>query len=294
VAFAAASLGAQVNARTTQAAQAAADLAARYYTAGNITELDLRREEALASEARVGFLARQAQLAQVRAQLTSLLGLRGDDPRAQFDARLLMPAAADLDVAALQRTALEQRLDLLALRTQVQLRQQELTHVRRWRWLPGADLRLERESETGSPTLSGVGGSLELPLFNTGAGQLGRAEAGLAQREARLAALEIETVNSVAAQHATLAAAQQAVAEFNEVLLGLRDRIVQLTQQQHDFMLGGSLELIAARRAQLEAYDAYIEAIAGYWRARVGLNRAVGGRLAIEPASERVGVENLP
>ena len=47
-------------------------------------------------------------------------------------------------------------------------------------------------------------------------------------------------------------------------------------------MLVGVFELLQARRAQLDASQAYLEAVRDYWIARSELKRAVGGKLPDE------------
>ena len=42
-------------------------------------------------------------------------------------------------------------------------------------------------------------------------------------------------------------------------------------------MLVGVFELLQARRSQLDAYQAYVEAVRDYWLAQTDLRRSVGG-----------------
>ena len=44
-------------------------------------------------------------------------------------------------------------------------------------------------------------------------------------------------------------------------------------------MLVGVFELLQARRTQLDAFQAYLEAVRDYWVARTDLRRSVGGAL---------------
>ena len=295
VANAAAETTLQVAARAAEAAGASAELAARYHAAGNISELQLRREQAAASAAALHVAERSAAREQARSQLLNLLGLRHDDPRVRIDTRLSWDAGHGLDAAQLAVRAQQQRLDLAALRAEVELRRRELQHVSRWRFLPGLTLNAESEAETGSETLRGAGAEVTLPLFNAGAGQKARAAAQLQLREAQLAALEVAVANDTAAEAAALATRRAAVEAHARQLLEQRERIVVLTQQRFDYMLVGAFDLMAAREQQISAYEDYIDQIANLAQAQIRLERAIGGRLPVTGEPPRtLNPEDLP
>jgi cobalt-zinc-cadmium efflux system outer membrane protein len=51
-------------------------------------------------------------------------------------------------------------------------------------------------------------------------------------------------------------------------------------------MLVGVFELLQARRSQLDAYQAYLEAVRDYWIARTDLRKSVGGALPGENSGD--------
>jgi len=63
-------------------------------------------------------------------------------------------------------------------------------------------------------------------------------------------------------------------------VLPLSERFVALTQQEYNFMLRGTFELLLARRDEIEAYRDYIEVVRDYFIARSDLERAAGGRIS--------------
>ncbi len=179
----------------------------------------------------------------------------------------------------LQGLAMTQRLDLAALRTEVDMRRQQLTHANRWRWLGGLGLTAEREREVDGDLLTGGGGTLELPVFNSGKGKVLRASAQAESSAARLAGLETAIRNDIAVQVAALASARDTVEEYRTRLLPLHERIVEASQREQNFMLIGAFELLAARREELDTYERYVDAVRDYWVQRARLASAVGGKL---------------
>ena len=76
-----------------------------------------------------------------------------------------------------------------------------------------------------------------------------------------------------------LLAARAIVDRQMKVVVPLRDKIVELSQQNYDAMLLGIFQLLMAKQNQINAYRDLIEAARDYWVARSELDRATGGRI---------------
>jgi cobalt-zinc-cadmium efflux system outer membrane protein len=72
---------------------------------------------------------------------------------------------------------------------------------------------------------------------------------------------------------------------YRDVVLPLREEIVDLTQREYNYMLVGVFDLLSARQEEFKAQEAYIQAIQDYWTTYAALERAVGGRLPADSAS---------
>lgn len=293
VEHAAARMSARLLAGSARAAQLSAALAARYLEAGNISALQLAREQAGAHTALIAARAQEAQVAATRARLLALVGIP-DAEGLEVAEYLTLPDTQLTNLGELQTTALTQRLDLAALRTGVAQSLRQRDHVRRWRWISGVTAEASRERETDGSTLTGGGISLELPVFNSGAGSRLRAESASEAAAALLAGAELEVRADVAQQYATLQAAADAVREYREHLLPLHQRIVEYTQQRQSYMLVGTFELLESRRQDIDAWQGYIDALRDHAMARAGLARAVGGNLPGDADAERVTLPGLP
>ncbi len=288
----------QLHQQISDAAAASSSYAQSLFKAGNISELQLSREQAAASRARIGWQQAQSVALERRRELMTLLGLSLLDTRVQFVQTLEVPVSQRLDIQALQQWAAQQRMDVALLHEQLGQLSNVQIHTRRWFWLDDAALELERETETDGSVLNGVGGSVGLPLFNQGGGARLRATAQVESIAAELSEVTLAMSNDVAAQVQALEQARLAVEEYRNQLVPLQERITALTQQQQNYMLVGTFELLSARQEALQTYRDYLQATADYWIRHVALERTVGGKLPDTAGDASygisVGVDALP
>ena len=292
--YAATRLSARLHSSSARAAQISAELAQRFYDAGNISALQLAREQASASTALIAARNQASEAEVARSELLALMGIR-DQTELVMDDGLPLPTTMTTDLQSLQATALEQRLDLAALATGLALSLEQERHIRRWRWVSGLTLDLTREREADGSTLKGAGISLELPVFNTGGGAKLRAGAAHEAAAALLSGARLDVGAEVAARYSRLRTAERNALEYRAQLLPLRQKIVEYTAQQQNFMLVGTFELIESRRQDIEAWQGYIESLRAYAVARAELARAIGGRLPGDAADgDTVTIPELP
>lgn len=271
-----------------RATEASADLAQRFFDAGNINRLQLEQELAAATQARIAAVRAGADGRRARSTLAGLIGLPAEGTWTTLD-QLPAPPDNDFSADALLPLALEQRLDLAAVLQEVALREDALGVSRRWRWLGAVEVGYERESELDGNVLRGPSLSLELPIFNQGQGAIARAQAELTDARARLDGLALAVHNDARLGVERMSTARDIAERYRTVLLPRREAIVARTQEQVNFMLVGVFELILAKQQEYDAYQEYLESVRDYWTARAELRRVVGGRLpnddaALEPA----------
>jgi outer membrane protein, heavy metal efflux system len=262
------------------AAAAAAELAARFHAAGNISALQLKLEQAAATQARIQATTARAEALRARLALNTRLGLGGAQATQwRFALPLAAPVAGEDAIDTLQSLAREQRLDLLAARREVDLLDRALTLARRWRLLGTVDVGAEREREPDGSRLSGPTLALALPLFDQGQAAIARAQARLEQGRAALARLELDIDNDVRAGVERVAAQREIAQAYRDALIPQREAVVAREGERYNYMLIGAFELLLARQQEFDAYQGYLEAVRDYWQARVALARAIGTRL---------------
>jgi cobalt-zinc-cadmium efflux system outer membrane protein len=267
-----------------EAADAAADMAARQHDAGNLNDLDLANEQALDAQVRLDLTRAESDALAAREQLTQLMGLWGNETQWRTPERLpeLPPDEGSLE--HLESRAVAQRLDLAAHRREAEAlsRIESFVQSTRWTGTLQAQLEVDPTIAAGHNAL-GPGVALSLPIFDQGQASVARVRALRRQSEHQLNALAVEVRSQVRLARDRVVASRKLVDGYRTALVPLRERVVALSQQQYDAMLLGVYQLIAAKQGEVNAYREYIEAVRDYWVARSDLERAVGGRIGPPP-----------
>lgn len=267
-----------------EAAEASADLARRQHEAGNISDLDLANEEALAVQIKLDLARSEAEILSIRERLIRLLGLWGTDTTFRLAPKLPDLPGAEPSLEHLESLAITQRLDIAAARKDVLAAEHALALVKNWRWIGAASVGASGERDSGGEVVVGPTVGLEIPIFDQKQAAVARLSAELRQRQQRLSAAAIDARSEVREARGRLVFARRMAAYFGAEVIPLRERIVALSQQQYDAMLLGVYQLLLAKQNEVSAYREYIEAVRDYWIARAELERAVGGRLLASSA----------
>jgi cobalt-zinc-cadmium efflux system outer membrane protein len=258
-----------------EAESAAYELAQGQAAAGNVGDLAAATEKTLYLETRLDVGRGEAEVAAARERLTRLMGL-GDaswrDPGGLPDV-----PAADPPIAALEARALRDRLDLAALRQEVETLDYALWLARTSRWTGVIDIGVDVARLKDGAIAVGPRASLELPIFDQRQAPIARLEAQLRRSRRLLAERVIEVKSEVRAARDRVTFARRAVEAYRSSIIPAREAVVALSQEQYGAMLLGVYQLIAAKEDEVRAYREYIEAVRDYWTARAELERALAG-----------------
>jgi cobalt-zinc-cadmium efflux system outer membrane protein len=271
------------------------EIAERQHAAGNISDLEVATERALHEESKVEFALTEAAVLEDREHLNALLGLWGEQTQWSMPARLPRFPAEDVNPNGLESRAVSQRLDLVVARTQGLSELAQLRLNRFYGLIPyaSAGVAAEREPEGGwslGPALD-----IPIPLFDQSQALIASSGARLRANEERFRALAVEIRAQVRRARTKLEAARQRAAYYERVLLPLQSQVVEETQRHYNAMQIGPIQLVQAKREQIDVGRRYIETLTEYWIARTELERAVGGELAIEGGSpEAVETPSVP
>ena len=262
-------------------AEATAELAVRQAQAGNLPSLQLSIHQAAATEARLASQQAMADLVDARAALQALLGL---DAKSSWTLSASLPAPdtlPTLDFQVLRDRADRERLDLLAARRDVALREKERGLVRKTRLLGQGEVGAEFDREGDGARRVGPSLSLELPLFEQGQGRVARAEARLRGAKAQLRSVELAVDAELQQQLQKLGLARDRAEGYRQSLIPQREAVVARLQERVNYMLDDAFTLLLARQQEYAAYEGYVDAVQAYWRARVDLLHATGSQLAV-------------
>ena len=245
------------------AADAGATLRERMHAAGNTTDLALARDQDAREQARIDLARAQATVEQRREAINALLGLSGRRTNWTAAGTLadVPPAAPALD--DLEAAAVAASYDLQAGRARSEAATNRLGAARVASVLPelgvGASaIELDGKFEVG-PAIR-----LGLPLFDQRAGDRAKAAAEAARADHVLAADAIELrANARAARVAALEAYGEA-RRLHDVVLPLRQKIVDETLLHYNAMDADPFQVIAARQSLADAGHQYLDALRRY------------------------------
>ena len=275
--------------RTAQEAlRLSLDIVELQYRAGNVPELTLVSERAAYQQALLELSRSELELLEAREELNRLLGLWG--PQTDWTLAEALPALPPQEAGAesLEARAVRQRLDVDAARRQADVLARALSLARNSRLFGFIEVGVHTDKTAEGTRVTGPVLSLELPLFHQRQPLIARLGAQARQAERQLQGLSVQVRSEVRLAYARLVAARATAEHYRDVLLPLRERVVELTQLHYNGMFLGPAALLAAKQAQVEASGNYLETLRAYWQARAELERAVGGQLPTatpQPAS---------
>jgi len=265
-------------------AQAGAELAERMRKAGNWSALDLAREQAYHGQTVADVAhARKAAVA-AREKLTRLMGLSGAQAAYRLPDHLPDLPAAPRELADVERTAIDERLDIQAARLDTEQTAASLGLSRSTRFINVLDLGAVRNSD-GAAGARGYELTLEIPLFDWGSARVARAEATYMQSVNLLAQTAANARSEARESYADYRASYDLARHYRDEVVPLRKRISDETLLRYNGMLVSVFELLADAREQSNAVSGYIAALKDYWIAQANLEAALGGRL---PTNEGV------
>jgi cobalt-zinc-cadmium efflux system outer membrane protein len=259
-----------------QAFGASADLAGRLREAGNITELERATQQSVALEARLSYQRAERNVAAARERLNGLMGLWGRGTGWAAVPRLPEPAGNELPIETLEAEAVRRSLDLEIAKQRFTAAAKRSNVATAAGWLP--ELRAGVSAERDEAWAVGPAVELELPLFYQGQGEVALARAAMRQQQNVYTDTAVR-LRARAREAATrLRAAREAVGYFREVLLPLKQKVLDETQLQYNAMAAGAFQLLAAKRDQIESASAYIDQLREYWLARTEAEQLLAGR----------------
>lgn len=265
-----------------QATEAAVDIATRQHDAGTLKTLDLANQHGFHVQAKLDMTRTDIQIVVDRERLNRLMGLWGADTTWKLPGRLPDLSADEIPLEHLESLAVSQRLDLAAARQETLVISHALSLTRKYRYFYVFDVGVDTEHDVAdNVNFTGPNLTIELPIFDQRQAEIARLESQLRQSQQRLSSLAIDIRSEVRDVRNRLLTARNIVEYYQEVILPLRQRIVDESQLYYNGMLIGVYELLLAKQNQINAGREFIETLRDYWFARSDLERAVGGRLIV-------------
>jgi cobalt-zinc-cadmium efflux system outer membrane protein len=261
-----------------QALDASFEIARRLSAAGNITDLDLARERAQFEASKLALRSAEIASQQRREDLNVLMGFWGKEAEWQAEQRLPDIPEQPIDTKDIERRAITRSVDLANARQRIVVAGQQLGFSRWSALFPEMDVGTAAEREERAWEVGPLFG-FAIPLFDQGQARTGRAAAELRRADQEYYATAVRIRSTARALQDQIEGARDRALYYRDILLPLRERIVNETQLQYNAMQLGPFQLLNAREQQIETAVAYIEALREYWLARAGVSQLLSGRL---------------
>jgi outer membrane protein TolC len=227
----------------------------------------------------------ERSLGTAREHLTRQLGLWGAQAGYTLPERLPELPARAHELARIEQTALERRLDVQAARQAAQQLAADLGLTRATRLVNVLELGVHDKRETGAARADGYEVSLELPLFDWGGARIARAESTYMQALHRVREAAVTARSEARERYLGYRASYDLARHYRDEVIPLRKKIADETLLRYNGMLASPFELLEDSREQAQAVGSYIEALKEFWLAEAALEGALGGRNA--PVNER-------
>jgi len=246
---------------------------------GNFSQLDAVREQAF-------YVDTQAQLTRMRKQanadrekLIRVLGLSGISAQQQelrLPERLPDTPKQAVKLQDIETTAMTQRLDIQAMKMEVDALASSLGLTKTTRFVNVLDLGLMRNAERSKAVENGYQISIEIPLFDWGGARVAKAESVYMQAVHSLAQTAIEARSQVRENYDGYLQAHALARQYRDQVVPLRKRISDEYMLRYNGMLISVFELLADAREQANAVNAAIDADREFWIADADLQLALG------------------
>lgn len=262
------------------ATSAASEFAVRQYEAGNLSRLEMERENAFHAHSLLEAARAQLDVRLKRERLGTAMGIWERTIDWQLSAsRLDSPPLEEVQIDGLEPYAIANRYDLAARVKNLEMLIFGVDTTRRWRWLGLLDVSVSAERDGDGVYVTGPALELELPIFDQGQTELAIAESNVRAESQRISSLALHIRMETREAVETLVASRDVVDYYERVLLPAHQKIMDESQLHYNAMLIGVYDLLLDKRQQIETAMGYVQSIKDFWLARTELEMAVGGSL---------------
>jgi outer membrane protein TolC len=260
-----------------QAAATGAELARRMRQAGNWSPLDEAHERSFHAEAELQL--EHARLAEslARADLIEALGIDIEPDELRLADHLPDVPPSIEQFAQLERAALEQRIDLKALRANLDALARNLHLTRATRFVNVLDAGPTRvqQGPASAPYETGFEITLEVPIFDSGAPRVRKAEARYAQALASFGQAALEARTEVRKAYSRLRAAHDIALHRHDEILPLQRSIAADDRLRYGAGQISVFDLLTDSRAEVSGVSDYLQSVRDFWIARAMLDAAL-------------------
>ena len=271
-----------------QVADASAELARRMARVGNWSKLEQAREQGFYADAALNLARSEQARTAARERLVRLLGVWGDQAHLKLPERLPdLPKMAE-DLPDIERRAMQERLDLQAVRLNAEALAKNLGLTRTTRFINVLEFGPARvlEGARTSGWKKGYEIGFELPIFDWGSSRVAKAESLYMQAVERAAETAINARSEVRESYHAYRSNWDMARHYRDEVVPIRKRIADENLLRYNGMLIGVFELLADARAQIASVNSAIEALREFWMAEADLQMSLIGKPTMRAATQ--------
>ena len=253
------------------------DIAQFQFEAGDIsvTQANLANIQLQSALREASILAGELHLAQI--QLNGLMGISLEKEYTAIDGlpeKILANAHQKLTLDNLKTHALAQRTDLKSLQLDAQLTENELQLAKAAN-IPDLSVGALAQHSTDE-NIFGVKFTIPLPLFDRNRAKINAAEAQQQVDTVQISDAERQIIREVMSAFLSLNTARKTIAFYEGDSLTLLNENLNLTREAYELGEAELLEIILMQNEFIKTRFAYLEALAGYYKALAQLEAAIG------------------
>jgi outer membrane protein TolC len=277
------------------AADASSDLAKELGRTGAFNKKVQAREHAVFAEITGQLAEARINERSAREELNRLMGVWGNDINYKLPASLPKLPSKTLVKTAIEREALQKRVDLLIAKYELEAvaRSHKLTNATRYLTDLEVMAGVEREKpKDGDPAEWEKRTELEfaIPIFDSGDARLRKAEFMYMQAANRLAEKAVNIRSEARGAYDKYKSTHELAWHYRQKVVPLRDIIKQEVLLEYNGMISSTFELLADTRAATNAMLMSVNAKRNFWLAEVDLRSAIHGGYGGGAAAEGGGV----
>ncbi|MBS0336231.1 MAG: TolC family protein [Proteobacteria bacterium] len=268
-------------------ADASAELARRMARVGNWGKVEQAREQGFYADAALSLARAEQVRTAARERLIRMLGVWGDQTQLKLPERLPdLPKVAE-DLPDIERRAMQERLDLQAVRLDTEALAKNLGLTRTTRFINALEFGPARvlEGVHRNQWKKGYEIGFEIPLFDWGSSRVAKAESLYMQAVDRATEAAVNARSEVRESYDNYRVSWDIARHYREEVVPIRKRIADENLLRYNGMLIGVFELLTDARAQIESVRSAIEALRDFWMAEADLQMSLIGKPNMSAAS---------
>lgn len=259
----------------------AAALASSQNSAGNISVLNARDRKIQYEEAVERLKSLEAELVVAKEKMNRSLGLFGNEAVWTVKGEIDWKNEAALpDVNQMERAAIENRLDIEAIRREITAIAKK-AKLKEWWTYSNLLIGVSSEMQPEGFTTTGPKVKLQVPIFNYGQGEKKRYHAKLEQTQKRLLSKAVAACSEVREFFKTSGKYRSQLVDLSEKILPDLEKQIISGQAHYNVMTLGVYDLLDLKDAEIQTKIELIQSLQNYKKAKIELLHAVGGSFAL-------------